>query len=200
VRLFFAVELPREVQAALGRLNPNEASRDYRWSDPGLMHVTLAFLGQQPQERLDTLRNVGAAAAAVSRQGKLKLGQPGSFGSRKAPRVLWIGLDGDLTALQALQSNLTTGLRQAGFEVEERAFSPHITLARRREAARGGVPPGWPPTHSLGKTAEFPMRELTLFESRLSPRGPTYIPLVEFALGVDDGGDEPYSPAYSQRR
>ena len=198
MRLFFAVELPPDVQAALGRLIPNDASRDYRWSDPTLMHVTLAFLGQQPEERLNTLRSLGAAAAAVSRPGVLKLGQPGSFGSHKAPRVLWIGLDGDLPALQTLQSSLNSGLRQAGFEVEERAFSPHITLARRRETARGGAPPGWPPTHS--QRAEFQMRELTLFESRLSPRGPTYIPLAEFALRVDDGGDEPYSPAYKQRR
>ena len=164
------------------------------------MHITLAFLGQQPEERMDVLRSVGAIAASRSRQGTLNLGQPGSFGGRKAPRVLWIGLEGDVPALQTLQSNLNTGLKQAGFDVEERAFSPHITLARRRETARGGAPPGWPPMHSLANTAEFPMHGLTLFESRLSPRGPTYLPLAEFALGVDDGGDEPYSPAYKQRR
>ncbi len=200
MRLFFAVELPREVQAAMGGLNPNDASRDYRWTDPSLMHITLAFLGQQPEERLDVLRSVGAIAASRSRQGTLNLGQPGSFGGRKAPRVLWIGLEGDVPALQALQSNLNTGLKQAGFDVEERAFSPHITLARRRETARGGAPPGWPPTQGLGKRVGFEMHDLTLFESRLSPRGPTYIPLVEFSLGVDDGGGEPYSPAYKQRR
>jgi 2'-5' RNA ligase len=182
VRLFFAVELPHEVQAALARLNPNDASRDYRWSDPALMHVTLAFLGQQPNERLDTLRSVGATAATRNRPGTLKLGQPGSFGARKAPRVLWVGLDGDLDALHTLQSSLTAGLKQAGFAVEERAFNPHITLARRRESARGGAPPGWPPTHSLTVGSAFQMRELTLFESRLSPRGPTYISLAHFPL------------------
>jgi len=182
MRLFFAVELPSEVQAALGRFNPSDASRDYRWTDPSLMHVTLAFLGQQPEDQLDILRKVGAAAAAASRPGVIKLGQPGSFGARRAPRVLWIGLDGDLAALQALHSNLNTGLKQAGFEVEDRAFSPHITLARRRETARGSAPPGWPPTQNLQKSPEFQMHELTLFESRLSPRGPTYIVLAEFPL------------------
>jgi 2'-5' RNA ligase len=200
MRLFFAVELPPEVTAALGRLNPNDTSRDYRWSDPSLMHVTLAFLGHQPEERLDVLRSIGAAAAAASRPGFLKLGQPGSFGARNAPRVLWIGLDGDLAALQALQSRLAAGLRQASFELEDRAFSPHITLARRRESARGGAPPGWPPASASGKNVEFQVQHLTLFESRLSPRGPTYVALTEFALGVDDGGDEPYSARHSQRR
>jgi 2'-5' RNA ligase len=181
MRLFFAVELPQEVQSALGKLNPNDASRNYRWSDPSLMHVTLAFLGQQPEERLDLLHSVGKTAASLSRPGNLRLGQAGSFGARKAPRALWIGLDGDLAALQALHENLTAGLKQAGFDVEDRAFSPHITLARRRESAHGGPPPNWPPTQSL--TKHFTMHGLTLFESRLSPRGPTYIHLAEFPLG-----------------
>ncbi len=180
MRLFFAVELPPEVQAVLGKLNPNDASRDYRWTDPSLMHVTLAFLGQQPDARLDLLRSVGKEAAATSRPGILKLGQPGSFGPRKAPRVLWIGLDGDLEALQALHANLNAGLKQAGLDVEDRAYSPHITLARRRESAQGGPPPNWPPTHSLNN--HFTMDGLTLFESRLSPRGPTYSPLAESPL------------------
>ncbi len=180
MRLFFAVELPEEVQAALGRLHSNDPGRDYRWTDPALMHVTLAFLGQQPQDRLDLLRSVGKTAAAMSKQGGLKLGQPGTFGPRRAPRVLWVGLDGDLFALQMLHSNLNAGLKLAGFDVEDRAYSPHITLARRRESAQGGPPPNWPPTHSLN--SHFTMDGLTLFESRLSPRGPTYSPLAEFPL------------------
>ena len=185
MRLFFAVELPQEVQAALGKLHPNDASRDYRWTDPSLMHVTLVFLGQQPEERLDLLHSVGKTAAALSRPGSLKLGQAGSFGPRKASRVLWIGLDGDLPALQALHSNLNGGLKQAGVDVEDRAYSPHVTLARRRESARSGPPPNWPPSQSLSKP--FPMHGLTLFESRLSPRGPTYIHLAEFPLGTAAG-------------
>src|SRR5438552_12190289 len=95
-RLFFAVELPAEVQSALGRLKPGDESRDYRWSDPSLLHVTLAFLGQQPAERLDVLRDVGGAAASASQAGVLKLGKAGSFGPRGAPRVLWVSLDADL--------------------------------------------------------------------------------------------------------
>jgi 2'-5' RNA ligase len=130
----------------------------------------------------------------------LRLGQPGSFGPHTAPRVLWIGLGGDLAALEALQSRLAAGLKEEGFEPEARPFRPHITLARRRAAARGEPIPTWPPTRALNGSAEFPMHRLTLFESRLSPRGPTYIPLFEFPLGVDGGGDEPYSAAYSQRR
>src|SRR5712691_10552037 len=139
MRLFFAVELPHEVQAALGKLRPNDGA-DYRWAEPSLQHVTLAFLGEQPEERLEVLKSVGATVAQASSRGHLTLGEPGSFGSKKAPRVLWVGVDGDIASLKTLQSRLTQGLAEAGFTLEDRAFSPHITLARRRNNARTGPP------------------------------------------------------------
>jgi RNA 2',3'-cyclic 3'-phosphodiesterase len=168
------------VQAVLGRLKPTDDKGEYRWVDASLLHVTLAFLGEQPPERLEVLERVGAAAAAASRGGALRLGQAGHFGSKRAPRVLWVDLAGDLEALVALQGRLDAGLRAAGFALEDRPFRPHITLARRREAASGGPPAGWPPT-DLGR-ASIPIRQLTLMQSRLSPRGPTYTPVFEFRI------------------
>jgi 2'-5' RNA ligase len=179
MRLFFGVELPTEVQGVLGQLRPKD-SADYRWPDSSLLHVTLVFLGEQPEERLGVLNSVAAAAAMASSPGHLRLGDPGSFGPRKAPRVLWVGLEGDLQSLNALQSHLDKRLREAGFSIEDRAFSPHITLARRRDRARSGPPDNWPPA-TLQKV-QFEMDHLTLFHSRLSPRGPTYIPLSTFPL------------------
>jgi 2'-5' RNA ligase len=181
MRLFFALELPADVRERLGGLRVVE-SADYRWVEPALLHVTLAFLGQQPEERLDSLKQAGGAAASASQPGELKLGQAGSFGPRRAPRVLWVGLDGDVPGLLALQARLANELRSAGFDLEERPFSPHITLARRREGAHSSAPPAWPPSRDPGARA-FKMDHLTLVESRLSPRGPTYVPLLEFQLG-----------------
>jgi 2'-5' RNA ligase len=180
MRLFFAVELPADVQRALGKLRPVDNSRDYRWVDPSLMHLTLAFLGEQPAERLDDLQRVGQAAARMSQPARLRLGEAGGFGARKIPRVLWVSLAGDLGALGTLQTNLVHGLSQAGFKVEDRPFRPHITLARRRESAVGGAPPGWP--WPLPASPAFELRGLTLFESRLSPRGATYVSIFHFPL------------------
>jgi len=180
VRLFFAVELPPEVQAALGRLKPDdEESRDYRWVDHSLLHVTLAFLGEQPEERLQALETVGREAAKHSHRGALRLGAAGHFGSARAPRVLWVDLAGDLTKLTALQTNLIEQLRAHRFPTEDRPFRAHITLARRRETARGGPPQTWPPQVDR---AQFTMKQLTLMHSRLSPRGPTYTPVTHFPL------------------
>ena len=144
------------------------------------MHVTLAFLGEQPTERLETLESIAARAASATGRGTLALSTAGSFGSKRAPRVLWIGLAGDVERLRGLQQRLAQSLAEEDFPVEEREFSPHITLARRRPAAIGAAPAGWPP-HI--EATSFEMRELTLFESRLSPRGATYVAVRTFELG-----------------
>ena len=164
----------------LGRLRTDDDSHDYRWVDYSLLHVTLAFLGEQPEARLSALETLGAEAAAGSKASVLRLGSAGHFGSARAPRVLWVDLAGDLTALTALQSRLASGLKRHGFPTEERPFRPHITLARRRESAHGGPPAGWPPEV---EHATIPLRELTLMHSQLSSRGPAYTPVCRFPLG-----------------
>jgi RNA 2',3'-cyclic 3'-phosphodiesterase len=182
LRLFFAAELPEDVQAELGRLRPAAANADYRWIDPALLHVTLAFLGRQPADRLAQLERIAVASAAGGRAGRLRLGAPGSFGPRRAPRVLWIGLDGDVEVLGQAQAQLTGYLRAAGFALEDRPFTAHITLARRRPTATSGNAPPWPPARPP-HPAEFAFDHLTLFESRLSPCGATYLPVGHAPLG-----------------
>jgi RNA 2',3'-cyclic 3'-phosphodiesterase len=176
VRLFFAVELSAQARAALGRLRGEDG--DYRWVDPALMHVTLAFLGEQPEDRLPALERIGAEAARTP-GGTLRLGEAGLFGPRRAPRVLWVDLQGEVEALLTLQQRVAEGLRAEGFPVEDRAFRAHITLARRRDNARAGAPAGWPPTL---EHVTFALKELTLMQSKLSPRGPSYTPLLQFQL------------------
>jgi 2'-5' RNA ligase len=156
------------------------AGRDYRWVDPTLLHVTIAFLGEQPSEGVDLLERAARQACSASQPGVLRLGSTGHFGSSRAPRVLWVDLAGDVAALAALQANLTRELKTHQFPTEDRAYRPHITLARRRESAQGGPPAGWPPEI---EHVRFPMARLTLMHSRLSPRGPTYTPLFHAPIG-----------------
>ena len=165
----------------LGRLRPGDDGEDYRWVDPSLLHLTLAFLGEQPEDRLAALQHVGSAAAGASSTGVLRIGEAGQFGGKRAPRVLWVDITGDAEALLHLQQQLSMRLRDEGFPQEDRRFRAHITLARRRETARGGPPDGWPPQQM--SHAAFPLQRLTLMQSRLSPRGPTYTPVFEFPIG-----------------
>ncbi len=184
MRLFYAVELPEPTRAALGRLEAAQGTAGadaYRWVDPSLLHVTLAFVGERPETELEQLRRVGESAAGQRRAFELALGEAGHFGSPRAPRVLWVGLAGDLAALELLQAALSNCLRVAGYPVEERRFSPHITLARRRERARPGGPVPWPPRRSAAASS-FAVKELVLMLSELSPGGPRYTVLERFGL------------------
>jgi 2'-5' RNA ligase len=185
VRLFFGVELPDEVRAAIGRLRPGPeapGAADYRWVDPALLHVTLAFLGERPADLLPTLSRVGAAVAAAAQPTILAIGKAGAFGSSRAPRVLWVGLGGDLAELNRLQASLVSALREQGVELDEADFRPHITLARRRPAARPGTPLPWPPRKPLAART-VPLDSFSLIHSQLGGGGPRYVPLERFALG-----------------
>lgn len=185
MRLFFALELPEDVRAELGRLRPAAgapAARAYRWVEPALLHLTLVFLGEQPSEALPDLRRAASEVASGSQPGRLWLGHPGSFGPPRAPRVLWVGLRGDLAPLRHLQEELVRGLHAAGFARDERPFAPHVTLARRRPAAPPEVAPTWPPARPI-PPLPIPLQELTLVLSEPGRAGPRYTPLARFQCG-----------------
>jgi len=184
VRLFFGIELPPDARAALGRTRPGGTHADdqgYRWVDPALLHVTLAFLGEQPPAALESLRTVGHETATAWRGGPigLNLAGFGAFGPRRAPRALWAGLSGDLAGLARLQAALAQRLRSVGVRLDDRPFAPHVTLARRRDGAPATTLP-WPP--AAGPPLAFPAEDLCLFESKLAPTGPRYTVLDSFPL------------------
>ena len=189
MRLFFAVELPPEVQAALGRLRGAEGG-EYRWVEPALLHVTLAFLGEQPDERLAALQAVGASGGERVAAGVL--GSARRAASARAGRRACCGSASAATstALLALQARLARGLRAGRLRraKTDRPFRPHITLARRRARRAPAPPPDWPPPDAAPTAPTFALQRLTLFESRLSPRGATYTPARTLPLGASRTG------------
>ena len=186
LRVFFALWLPDDVRAALASLRPpphSEAAAAYKWVDPSLLHVTLAFLGSQPVELLDDLERAASGVAAARHPARLALGEAGSFGPARAPRVLWVGLAGDVAALGDLQQRLADALQSVGVRLEDRAFSPHITLARRRPSARTASPPPWPPGRPVPRLG-IPLNDFVLVRSDLAPSGPRYTVLESFPVGT----------------
>lgn len=131
-RVFLALELPDAVRSALRR-NIDRLTRmlpEVRWVDAASLHVTLAFLGEIDAKKLEAATHAAAAVAAVHAPFTLRLAGIGAFGSARAPRVIWVGLAGEQTRLQALQAALADDLAARGFPREQRPFAPHLTLAR----------------------------------------------------------------------
>jgi 2'-5' RNA ligase len=141
IRSFIAIELPEEARSGLGKLR-NELERVehtfVKWVNPEGIHLTLKFLGSIPSKQV---AEVGEAMEGATREISpfhLEISGLGAFPNLKQPRVLWVGISGELDKLLGLQRNIDSALSPLGFTKEERPFVPHLTLARIRERASPG--------------------------------------------------------------
>jgi 2'-5' RNA ligase len=132
MRLFTAIDIPDEVRnnlrSLLERLRP--AAR-IGWSPVENLHVTTKFIGEWPENRLEEMK---AVLGGVKPPGTVEVAvrRLGWFPNVKYPRVFWAGVEAG-PALAALAHATESALARIGVEVEERKFSPHLTLARIRE-------------------------------------------------------------------
>ena len=173
-----AIELPLSMRDEIRRLQNVIATGGLRLVQPELVHITIKFLGDVPQEKMgavtEALGRVKAAPFTVRVKGM------GAFPGRTV-RVVWLGLEGDF---QELYQNLEETLSPLGFAPEVRSFSPHVTLGR---VARPGVEIN----RLLGaKIANFAGLDLGSFtvdrfylkKSTLTRGGPIYEDLAGFPL------------------
>jgi 2'-5' RNA ligase len=178
--LFVAVELPGAVLAALEKLQHDlqqQVPRGLRWVRPEGIHLTLKFLGETPQEKVPKIEAAIAGAVGGVGSHQLTLGSMETFGSKSAPRVLWVDLGGDKDdALGRLQKQVDVALDAIGFPGEKRPFAAHLTLARiREESAREIAEPLAAAVRSVSvPPADVPVREVSLMLSKLGPGGAQY--------------------------
>lgn len=138
MRLFVAIDPGEAVVAsvAAAAARARAAAPRAKWAARERLHVTLAFLGEVDDALVPAieaaLRAVGEASAPLA----LRFDGAGTFGSPAHPRILWVGVGGDLEALGALEARVAAALAPHGYVREDRAFAPHLTLARAR-APRG---------------------------------------------------------------
>ncbi len=122
-RLFYALWPDATTRTALATLC---AALSGNRMQPGNLHLTLAFLGQQPQTLLPVLKKISAALPPLDEP--LHIDHLGFF---KRRRIVWAGLHNPPAELFALQETLAQQLRQHQISFDDQpAFKPHITLAR----------------------------------------------------------------------
>ncbi len=133
MRLFVALEMSPEVResiaALIRELKPLDES--WKWTRAENLHVTLKFLGEVPESRIDrvvaVLRTISFSESLV-----LHFRELGFFPNERRPRVLWTGVHAP-AALSTLAANIEETLGSIGVPREERAYTPHLTLARSKE-------------------------------------------------------------------
>ena len=135
-RTFLALELPDAIKAALRRRIERlaHALPEVRFVDVAGLHLTLAFLGELDNAHLAAATEAAEEAASAHAPITLRLARLGTFGSARSPRVIWVGLAGEVAQLGALQSTLADALAARGFPREARPFAPHLTLARIKKS------------------------------------------------------------------
>jgi len=177
-RLFVALDLPAAVVDALVAWRApllRARDRELRPVAADALHVTLAFLGWQPEAAIAPLSRLVPECAAGAAVGGLAFGAP-LWLPRRRPRVLAVALEDRHGALGALQARLVERLAEGGWqEPEARPYLPHVTVARSRgregvRVPRDGVLPAAPPLAFEGTA-------VVLYRSRLAPDGARYEPL-----------------------
>lgn len=132
-RLFVAIDLPDSIRAQLADLARELDGA--RKVPPDQLHLTLRFIGGADNECLQRIKD--ALATVTSPPFSLALAGVGCFPSPRRPRVIWAGITAD-ERLVLLQGAVEKAVAAAGIPSEERRFSPHITLARLKDAESTG--------------------------------------------------------------
>jgi 2'-5' RNA ligase len=185
VRLFVAVNLPADLRDAVWAAaeGARRGTTPVRWVGSDGIHVTLKFLGEVADERLDEMRAALGRAAAGLRPFTLTLSGGGVFPNPSRPRVFWVGIDAE-PQLELLQHAVEREIAPLGFPTEARAFRPHATLGRaERDAGAAEL------RRAAERLADAPFAGSALIEtvdlmrSSLSPRGARYEAVHRERLG-----------------
>lgn len=185
-RLFVAVDAGSEaasaIRGAIARVRPHAARA--AWTDRTAPHLTLVFLGDVPDDRVEPVRNSLREAARRNPPLTLRVQGVGLFGRPTHPRTLWAGVEGDREQLVALAADLRRALVVLGFALEDRAYQPHLTLARAR-GERGD--PGL--ARCAAELRDHPFAvihatAITLYRSELHPSGARHHEVERCALSA----------------
>jgi 2'-5' RNA ligase len=187
VRLFVALQIPDSIRkdyAALiddlRRLDAKASPKKPKWVRPENLHVTLKFIGHIDPAKLDSIRNALTRAHSPQKV-RLHFRNIGFFPNANRPRVVWGGMDASEN-LAPLAHAVDQQIVTLGFLAEERAFTPHLTLARLD-------PPRISPElqtaiekHAARDFGELHTSEFHLIESKLKPTGAEYTTLQTFSF------------------
>jgi 2'-5' RNA ligase len=179
VRAFLACDPPEAVRQGIAAVQ-NRLKKQFggavRWVRPEGIHLTLKFFGDIPIGAVETIGGVVHEQVRDLSPLTLQVQKIGAFPNTNRPRVIWLGITGDVGRLVALQKKIAAGLQACGFEQEERAFSPHLTLGRVK-LPQGMADLGKIIEESDATAGEFQAAELILFKSDLKPDGAVYTKL-----------------------
>ncbi|MHB9080943.1 MAG: RNA 2',3'-cyclic phosphodiesterase [Pirellulaceae bacterium] len=184
-RTFIAVEVSDLVRSRAADLISRLRSSDVHvsWVAPANMHITLKFLGDQPDDAVAAICQAVRTGAADVPAFDFQCRSAGAFPSVERPRTLWLGVEDGLAEFRALQAAIDGALAKQRFSKDRQLFRPHLTLGRVRSAGPSlqQLADVLRTLHDFdGGTTE--VDEVTVFSSELTRSGPTYEVLARAPL------------------
>jgi len=194
MRLFIALDIDDAIRERIARFveGVRNFAPDARWMKPESLHLTLKFIGEQPDASVEKIKQALATIEVATTE--IHFRAYGFFPTTKSARVFWIGMEAG-PQLAALAAAIDEKIAPLGIPKEDRPFSPHLTLARGPGGSgsprqRKEDKPNRTFSYLQEKLAALPTpefdtmtpREFFLYQSHLSPKGSTYEKLARFAL------------------
>jgi 2'-5' RNA ligase len=185
IRSFLAFELPLEIKKIVTRVfeDSRRSSLDVRWVRPEGIHLTVVFMGNIKTEDLEAMGNEIGRVCSDFSPFHIALKGIGCFPNSRNPRVVWLGLVGDVEQMSRFRDRLQKQLSPFGIQEERRPFKPHLTLGRFKKALRDEA--------SLRKLMEkykdltspvCTLDDFMLFKSDLNPGGAVYTKMLSWLL------------------
>ena len=184
MRSFIAIEIPEAIKKQMAEAQDRlkGSGVEASWTRPEGIHLTLKFLGEIPAALVPDIEQ--ALSGAVSGRGRFRLavGGVGAFPNANNARVAWIGLSGDLDPLTRLQEAVEDAMARLGMDRENRAFKPHLTLARVKYIrSRDQWRKALDEIRDI-KLPEFEVTGVSLMKSELNRSGAVYTEIAKVEL------------------
>ena len=184
MRAFISIEIPAEAKREMAELQRGlqNAGVSASWTRLEGIHLTLKFLGEIQEAQVPVIMVSLVRAGGNSSGFRIEIAGAGAFPDQKNARVVWLGITGDAAGLMKLQAVVEAAMVGAGFEREDRVFTPHLTLGRIRHIRSRDA---WLKALDELKHIRLPgfdVKSVCLMKSELKPSGAVYTELGRVAL------------------
>jgi len=183
MRTFIAIELPDNIKKEIEQLQApfKKTGAFVSWVKPANIHVTLKFLGEVPEDKINEVFSATEKALEGAKKFTMSLKGTGVFPNLKRPRVIWIGTGSGEEELSHLAKRIEEEMEKIGFSREKRKFSAHFTIGRVKS------PKNIEKLMELVESTDFhtediEVNEVVVMKSQLHPAGAIYTPLKKVPL------------------
>ncbi|MDO8683588.1 MAG: RNA 2',3'-cyclic phosphodiesterase [Armatimonadota bacterium] len=185
IRTFIAVLLTAELRSKIGQIQDRfrKAAPEVKWVAEDNFHVTMKFLGNIDEARLESIYAALERAVADGPEPfSVNISDAGAFPNVRRPQTIWVGLREGTENLAALAGNIESELDKIGFPKEGRKFSSHITIGRVKYLNNINALAEALQSAEVGEIGVFDVRSITVMKSDLRREGPVYSVQKEIPL------------------